>query len=61
MKELAGGLWCAGLLAGALFGLGAGVIFFILGAICGACELVKLKQAEKAEQNWRAEYPSYKY
>lgn len=58
MKELIGGLWFGAMLAGALLGLPAGIILFVLGAIIGAG---KLAHDYKDETSWRKQYPSYKY
>lgn len=61
MKELAGGLVLAGLLAGALGFYVYACILGGAGLLAGAAgwydELLKEKQAE----SWRANYPSYKY
>lgn len=61
MKELMGGLWLAGLLAGALWSISAMIVFFLLGTIAGLIELSKQARNERKENSWRAEYPSYKY
>lgn len=61
MKEIMGGCWFAGLLAWALMGLIPGLILFGIGAIAGAGEAVKERQAEKQAASWRKNYPSYKY
>ena len=61
MKELMGGLWFAGLLAWALFGLLPGVILITLGAAVCIGELVKEQKAEAEQQAWRKYYPPYGY
>lgn len=61
MKEVMGGLWFAGLVAGALLGMLPAIILFILGAGAGAAELVKDHQAEQLRQSWRKTYPPYRY
>lgn len=61
MKEIMGGLWFAGLVAWALFGLVPGIILIVLGAAAGAGELVKEQKAEATKQAWRKYYPPYRY
>lgn len=61
MKEVAGGLWLAGLVVWALIGLVPGLILIGIGILAGAGELVKEKQAEAEKASWRKNYPSYKY
>ena len=61
MKEVAGGLWFAGLIALAITGLVPGLILIGIGVLAGAGELIKEKQAEAEEASWRKNYPSYKY
>jgi hypothetical protein len=61
MKELMGGLWFAGLLAWALMGLMPGLVLLVLGAMTGAGELVRERQAEKQAASWRRTYPPYGY
>ena len=61
MKEIMGGLWVAGLVAGALLGIVPAAILFILGAGAGAAELVKKHRAEQLTQSWRKAYPPYRY
>lgn len=61
MKEIMGGLWFAGLLAWALIGLMPGLVLFGLGAVAGAGELVKERQAAKQAASWRRTYPPYRY
>ena len=61
MKELMGGCWLAGLLAGAMGLYWGAIALGIIGALAGAAswydELLKEKQAA----SWRRSYPSYKY
>lgn len=61
MKEIMGGLWFAGLVAGALLGILPAIILLILGAGAGAAELVKEHRAEQLAQSWRKAYPPYRY
>lgn len=61
MKEIMGGLWVAGLVAGALLGIMPAIVFGILGAAAGAAELVKEHRAEQLTQSWRKAYPPYRY
>lgn len=61
MKELMGGLWFAGLLAGALLGLVPALCLFLLGACAGAGELLKTRKAEQQAASWRKDYPPYGY
>ena len=61
MKELMGGLWLAGLLIWASLGLLPGLILLGLGAAAGVAVLYKEYKEEAAAQNWRRNYPSYKY
>ena len=50
-----------GLVAMALLGFGAGMVLIALGAAFGGCELLKEKQAARAAESWRANYPPYGY
>lgn len=59
MKEIMGGLWLAGLVAGALLGILPAAIFFILGAGAGAAAYHKEKKA--ASCKLQDTYPTYKY
>ena len=61
MKELMGGLWFAGFLAWAIFGLIPGTILIILGILFFLGALIKEQHEAEASQNWRKNYPSYKY
>ena len=61
MKEIAGGMWLAGMLAWALLGFIPGTILISIGCIAASWQLVKEKQAEAAAESWRKNYPSYKY
>lgn len=61
MKELAGGLWLAGLIAWALFGLIPGIILICIGWIAGAGSWIYTLEKEKQAASWRSQYPSYKY
>lgn len=61
MNELMGGLWFAGLLAWALFGLVPGVILITLGAVACIGKLAKEQKAEAARQAWHKYYPPYGY
>lgn len=61
MKEIMGGCWLAGLLAWVMLGLIPGLVLFGIGAVAGSWALIKEKEAEQAENNWRKNYPSYKY
>lgn len=61
MKELTGGLWFAGLIAGALLGIVPALIFGALGALAGAAGCYQEWLDKQAANSWRAEYPSYKY
>ncbi len=61
MKELAGGMLFAGLLAAALgLYLYAGILG-IGGLLAGAASCYDEVLKEKRAESWRAEYPSYKY
>lgn len=61
MKEIMGGCWFAGLLAWALLGLVPGLILIGFGTLAGGWKLIKEAEAEKAEESWRKNYPSYRY
>lgn len=61
MKELAGGLWFAGLVAWAVLGFVPGLILIILGMAAASWKLVCELQIEKAEESWRKHYPPYGY
>jgi len=61
MKEIAGGMWFAGMLAWALLGFIPGIILISIGFIAASWQLVKEKQAEAAAESWRRNYPPYKY
>lgn len=56
-----GGLMFGGLVAMALLGFGAGMVLIALGAAFGGCELLREKQAARAAESWRANYPPYGY
>ena len=53
MKEIMGGCWLAGLLALVILGLVPGLVLFGIGAVAGSWALIKEKEAEQAENNWR--------
>ena len=61
MKELMGGLWFAGLAAGALLGIVPVLILGALGTLTGAAAIWQEKLNERAANSWRAEYPKYRY
>ena len=61
MKEITGGLWFAGLSAGALLGLTPALICIALGAAAGIYTYVHELRREKRETNWRKTYPPYGY
>ena len=61
MKEIIGGLWFAGFLAWAIFGFIPGTVFILFGISLFFCEMIKEKRQDRASQNWRKSYPSYKY
>ena len=59
--QVAGGLWLAGLLVGALAGIGVSIPFFIVGGICAWASWKSWEKAEQKAESWRAAYPTYKY
>lgn len=61
MKEVAGGLWFAGLLAWALLGIVPGIILLLLGTGAASWKLGRELQAAKAAASWRKNYPPYGY
>ena len=61
MKEIIGGYWLGALIAGAVLGLIPGIILFIIGVALALGELRKIQKAERQYENWRKNYPSYKY
>lgn len=61
MKELMGGFWFAGLIAWAMFGFIPGTILIFFGLVILFYELIKEYQKNKAANNWRKNYPAYRY
>jgi len=56
-----GGLLFGGLVAGAVLGLVPGAMLVGLGAVASCMAAVQERQATKAAERWRSNYPSYKY
>lgn len=61
MKELMGGLWIAGLGAGALGMIWGGIALGLLGTLIGAASWYRELEDSKRAASWRQTYPSYKY
>ena len=56
-----GGLMIGGLVAGALLGLLPGAILLGLGAVASCIAAIQEQKAEERAENWRKNYPSYRY
>ena len=61
MKEIMGGLWCAGLVCCAVLGVVPGLILLGLGAIAGSCIIIRELEQKQQAESWRKNYPTYKY
>lgn len=61
MHVVGGGFIIGGLVAGAMLGITAGAVMFLLGASCIAASCIRQAGAERQAAYKLAQYPSYKY